>query len=232
MPETRINAGVAGVDGCRGGWLMVRLCLKKIEIFIAEDWADLPLNDLRFIAVDMPIGLPDGGRRGCDLLARETLGSPRRSSVFLGLRRPLLDFADYPAANAWGKADGAGLSKQAWNLLGKIRQIDDWITPARQARVRETHPELVFQRLNGGTPPPRKATPAGLAARRALLQANGFKRLDTCLAQLEPGLAKPDDLLDACACAEAARRMLTGQATRLPARPPRDARGLAMEIWF
>jgi predicted RNase H-like nuclease len=211
---------------------MVRLCLKKMEIIIAKDWTDLPVQNLRFIAVDMPIGLPDGGRRGCDLLAREKLGFPRQSSVFLGLRRPLLGFADYPAANAWGKADGAGLSKQAWNLLGKIRQIDAWITPARQAQVRETHPELVFQRLNGGTPPPRKATQAGLAARRALLQANGFTRLDAHLDALKPSQAKPDDLLDACACAEAARRMLTGAATRLPARPPRDARGLAMEIWF
>jgi predicted RNase H-like nuclease len=211
---------------------MARLCLKKMEIILAKDWASLPLDDLRFVAVDMPIGLPDGGRRGCDLLARERLGFPRQSSVFLGLRRPLLDFADYPAANAWGKADGAGLSKQAWNLLGKIRQIDAWITPARQARVRETHPELVFQHLNGGTPPPRKATAEGLAARRALLRASGFAGLDAQLDALKPGQAKPDDLLDACACAEAARRMLTGDATRLPARPPRDRRGLAMEIWF
>ncbi|MCH7795141.1 MAG: DUF429 domain-containing protein, partial [Proteobacteria bacterium] len=44
--------------------------------------------------------------------------------------------------------------------------------------------------------------------------------------------AGPDDVLDAAACALAARDMLTGRATRLPPEPPLDARSLRMEIWY
>ena len=42
----------------------------------------------------------------------------------------------------------------------------------------------------------------------------------------------PDDVLDAAACALAARDMLKGRATRLPPAPRLDARGLKMEIWY
>jgi predicted RNase H-like nuclease len=42
-----------------------------------------------------------------------------------------------------------------------------------------------------------------------------------------------DDVLDACALAIIAARRWRGLARRLPARdPPRDAKGLRMEIWF
>ena len=57
---------VAGIDGCRGGWLMVRRdpASGRMDFVIFEHWADLP--DAEMIAVDMPIGLPDSGERGCD----------------------------------------------------------------------------------------------------------------------------------------------------------------------
>jgi predicted RNase H-like nuclease len=42
----------------------------------------------------------------------------------------------------------------------------------------------------------------------------------------------PDDLLDAAACALAAERILAGRARRVPDDPPRDSRGLRMEIWY
>ena len=39
-----------------------------------------------------------------------------------------------------------------------------------------------------------------------------------------------DDLLDACACAWSASRIAEGRAFAFPQNPPRDARGLRMEI--
>jgi predicted RNase H-like nuclease len=224
-------AVVAGIDGCRGGWLMVRRDPEsgRTDFVIFESWAELPAADM--IAVDMPIGLPESGGRGCDRLARKLLGK-RRSSVFLGLRRPLLDFADYPSANEWAKSDGAGLSKQAWFLLGKIREIDQAIEPADQARIRETHPELAFLALKGGPLEHPKKTPAGQAERVELLEAAGFGRVEPWLDLLAGAPALPDDLLDACALSLAAERMLKGEGRRLPDDPPRDARGLSMEIWY
>jgi predicted RNase H-like nuclease len=42
-----------------------------------------------------------------------------------------------------------------------------------------------------------------------------------------------DDVIDAYVLAHAARRIQTGQASRLPQGPPPvDARGLRMEIWY
>lgn len=220
---------VAGIDGCRGGWIMVRRAGRRAPtIHIAARWADLPPADM--VAVDMPIGLPETGARGCDLDARRLLG-PKRSSVFTGLRRPLFGFADYPSANAWGKSDGAGLSKQAWFLLPKIREIDDAIAPADQARVRETHPELAFMRLAGAPVMDGKRTPGGEGRRVALLRAAGLD-VAPLRAQLDRRAAA-DDLIDAAVLSLVAARMVRGTATCLTSDPPRmDARGLRMEIWY
>ncbi len=64
---------VAGVDGCRGGWIWVRRDLggAAAEIEIRPDWRQPPRADV--VAVDMPIGLPESGRRGCDRLYQISL---------------------------------------------------------------------------------------------------------------------------------------------------------------
>jgi predicted RNase H-like nuclease len=202
----------------------------RTDFVLFEQWADLPVAEM--IAVDMPIGLPDSGQRGCDRLAQKLLGK-RRSSVFLGFRRPLLDFEDYPSANEWAKTDGKGLSKQAWFLLEKIREIDDSIKPEDQARIRESHPELAFLTLKGGPLDHAKRTQAGQAERIDLLESAGFGPIQPKIDLLGPERAQPDDLLDACTLALAAERMLDGKGKRVPEDdPPRDAKGLAMEIWY
>ncbi len=189
------------------------------------------MKGLAVAAVDMPIGLPATGPRHCDQEARDLLGAAR-SRVFLHLRRPLLGFAhDYQAANQWAKKDGKGLSVQAFHILPKIREIDEWIAPRRQARLKEAHPELAFARLNGGDPLPSKATPLGLRARKRLLRDAGFVGLDGMLREVKGGGAKPDDLLDACALTLTARRIAAGKAICLDS-GARDRRGLKMEIWY
>lgn len=220
-----------GIDGCRGGWIAVRLARDgQVSVDIVSRFNEISMRDVALAAVDMPIGLPDSGARGCDALARAALPPERRSSVFLHLRRPLLNHADYASANAWGKADGKGLAKQAWFLLPKIADIDAWITPARQRRVWETHPELIFLGLNDGAPLPKKSTAEGLALRRRVLLRHGLTRIDALADTLDRRAAKLDDLYDAAALALAARRFAQGGGTRLGGE--RDSRGLRMEIWY
>jgi predicted RNase H-like nuclease len=210
---------------------MVRLAADgALSVEITTKFNDLPLRGLAMTAVDMPIGLPDAGARGCDFLARDRLPRERKSSVFLYFRRPLLGFATYPEANAWGKSDGKGLAKQAWFLLPRIADIDAWITPARQRRVRESHPELVFFHLNDRKPLPKKSTPEGLAMRRRVLQRHGLQGIDALADRLDRRKAKLDDLYDAAALAIAARCFAAGEGTCLDG--GRDARGLRMEIWY
>src|SRR6266540_5294230 len=73
---------VAGVDGCRAGWLVVHEGHAEVHRDFAAVLAALP--DDAVVAVDMPIGLVDehvAGGREVDRAARVELG-PKRSSVF------------------------------------------------------------------------------------------------------------------------------------------------------
>lgn len=65
-----------------------------------------------------------------------------------------------------------------------------------------------------------------------LLAANGFPDVDAAVAQYAESGVASDDVLDAHAACWTARRIHHGTAERLPpGDPPRNARGLRMEIW-
>jgi predicted RNase H-like nuclease len=100
-----------------------------------------------------------------------------------------------------------------------------------QARVFEVHPEVSFALMNGGAPiVSKKAHAEGHARRKQVLAAAGFPVGSLPQGKyLRKDLA-PDDILDACACAWSARRILDGRSQRFPADPPIDQRGLRMEI--
>ena len=130
---------VAGVDGCPSGWLCVTRMHASGELTasIADSFSSLldgPAKDAAIIAVDMPIGLPDLPGRACEKEARQILKA-RRSSVFSSPLRGMLECSSYADANAYGKERGKGLSKQAWALIPKIREMDALMTPAMQIRV-------------------------------------------------------------------------------------------------
>ncbi len=232
------NSIALGVDGCRNGWVAAIVDPSngvRVEVF--TDFSTvLVRHPFAMIIVDMPIGLADEGRRGCERLAREALGR-RRSSVFPAPRRGMLAFDDYAAANAWGKAQGSGvgLTRQAWNILPKIREIDAAITAADQIRLGEGHPELAFRRLSGAPCRHPKRRREGVLERLAILKRNGITAEPLIAhARFEASLlgarAGADDALDACALALAARARLQGRAMRL-SDDARDRRGLVMEIW-
>jgi len=75
---------VAGVDGCRGGWICVHQDQGLIEGKIFEYFQQVIdyLGPESVIAVDIPIGLPAKGSRSCDKAARKILGWPRACCVF------------------------------------------------------------------------------------------------------------------------------------------------------
>ncbi len=226
---------IAGVDGCRSGWLVVEAnCdLSKAELHVAPKWDDVT-SSARVVAVDMPIGLSRNGVRQCEVEARKVI-SPCGPRVFKTLPRETLRFAqeDWNVANQWSKDQGfGGISKQIWNIRPKIKEIDRAIAPADQARIVEAHPELAFARLNGGKPLDSKHTRAGLAARQELLRCAGFTNLDNWLQSLRGKGAKADDLYDACVLVLTARNILRGKNKVVPAIEERDSRGLKMAIAY
>ncbi len=243
LRRRRSDAWVAGVDGCRGGWVAVFRHARTGDVV----WGLFPsIRDVlsaperpRVVAVDMPIGLLDGARpggRGPETELRRRLAvAGRAACVFTPPVRAALAATSHATANRINRASSShrlGLSRQAYNLSSKLAELDRLMTPRLQARVREAHPELAFALMNAGRPlaQPKKSK-AGSARRAALLRRHGFAAVVRAARRLPRRYAAPDDLLDAAALARTALRILKGEAMVLPARPPRDAHGLRMEIW-
>jgi predicted RNase H-like nuclease len=225
---------VCGVDGCRGGWIAVLWrgpgC-KTVSILCADFSAILALP-AKVIAVDMPIGIPDLHGREADRYARQLIGA-RRSSVFPVPARATLDAASYQEACAINRRHSdpsRAVSRECFALIPKMREIDAAMGPKLQDRIFESHPELAFRTMNGAPLAESKRSRAGAELRKSLLRKRGLK----VEALFGRGHArrdcKEDDLLDAAALAWVARRIRDGENQCFPSDPPRDARGLRMEI--
>ena len=238
---------VAGLDGCKAGWLVVIAAATQGEdmaspyefapcnIFVAGTFAEVLSKtiDCVLICIDIPIGLSDGDKpRRCDVAARRLLG-PRASSVFPAPIRPCLLAADYQiACKISAERSGKKLSKQSFAILKKIREVDDLMTPALQGRVREIHPEVSFWALNGNQPMPHnKKTLPGQAQRHKLLR-EVFTDVDGSLSQTPPRGCVMDDALDALVAAWTAGQAVLGKAQTLPQEPELDSKGLRMEMVF
>jgi predicted RNase H-like nuclease len=123
---------VAGVDGCRAGWIAFKVEVPSLATSI--DLVDLPKllssrpNDLLCLAIDIPIGLLDC-LRACDKAARNLLGQPRGASVFPSPCRAAVSATTHTAANQFVVRKHIGLSQQAFGIMPKIKQVDDAITP-------------------------------------------------------------------------------------------------------
>jgi predicted RNase H-like nuclease len=237
---------VAGADGCRAGWVVVLWSpdgSRAPQVQVVPTFAailELPEYP-QVLAIDMPIGLPEItgiGGRAPDVAARRVLGD-RQSSIFAVPSRRAVMAPDYRAACDAALATSEPprkVSKQAWNLFPRIRELDALMTPELQERVYECHPEVAFWAMNGEQPldQPKKVKsrphPPGLDLRRGLLVKAGFPAAALSWTPSRRSDAGPDDVLDAFACAWTAARILRGEAHTFPPDPPLDARGLRQEI--
>lgn len=234
---------VAGVDGCKGGWFVVlrNIQTRALSHHVVNEVSELMglAENPQVIAIDIPIGLLDKaehGGRACDRAARKLLGQPRGASVFSPPVRCCLSCTDYLSAkNASRESSGAGisLSRQAFALIPKIREVDEWIKPNMQERIREIHPELSFRALNKECPMRQgKKKRAGLEEREGLLVNEGFGGLIEQTKPIPHKRVAPDDVLDACAACWSAGRILKKEVVCIPNSPPIDSRGLRMEMWY
>ncbi len=230
-----------GVDGCRSGWFYFELDGQAYRYGVASTLEALVNNypvDTR-IFIDIPIGLLEGGSNGrrCDTEARRLL-QERRSSVFSAPVRSVLDAVDYEDAKERSiAATGKALSKQAFAIVPKIREVDSLLRGSSKARtmVREVHPELCFWALAGGRPMayPKK-TDEGFRER--------MKVLSLLWPEAEPAATEAyswstsrrvgmDDVVDALVNAITATLEPTALET-LPSHPEIDEVGLPMEMVY
>ena len=237
----RIRPALAiGADGCPEGWFFVALepsgttrhgVVGSLLELVCE--AREPAR----LFVDIPIGLPDGpGGRECDRLARRELG-PRRSSVFPAPARTVLGAVDYEDAKRRSlKTIGKKLSRQAWAIVPKCREVDRLLRDDAKARriVREVHPELCFWALAGRRPMQNsKKEEQGIRERLEVLKQVHPSAARETAAMLErrPGSVAQDDIVDAMVAAVTAAADDAAIRT-LPPRPPTDALGLPMEMIY
>jgi predicted RNase H-like nuclease len=229
-----------GVDGCKKGWFAVALDSAdnwKINVFKAFTHLWDACNPVSLVLIDIPIGLPDSGRRICDLETRRILGR-RGSSVFAVPSRKALQAGTYRQACAINKrVNGVKLSIQTWNIRAKIKEVDTWVSnnPKAQPRIRESHPELCFWALAGGHAMvyPKKSA-QGHAERCAILEKNEPQTgaiVNQALARFRRKDLARDDILDALVLAVSAR-LSSGAPKTVPLNPPKDDKGHPMEIVY
>ena len=229
---------VAGVDGCRGGWVVAIAeadatgAISAIDVRVVGAGVSPFGNDVARTAIDIPIGLPPvGGQRAADRAARRLLGR-RGVCVFPAPPRDAFALTGFDDP----RRSPLGLTLESWAIVRKIRQIDCLIEPGLQfgdartdGAVLEAHPEILFHDLAGGPVLEPKRSPLG-RGRRLRLLAGAFGARFTVPAV--PAGAAADDVLDALAClwlaaAPAAELFALPESPR----PERDGRGLRMEIW-
>ena len=225
---------VAGMDGCRAGWVTFKVEVPSLATSVdVVDIANLLSRrpeDLLCLAIDIPIGLLDGSR-ACDLAARKLLGQPRGTSVFAAPCRAALSATTHAAASQINHdKTGRGLSQQAYGIVPKIKQVDDAITPECQHWAFEVHPEVCFWALNKRRPMTHnKKTKDGASERIAVLRPI-FPEIERHLSIRAPRVGA-DDLLDAASAAWTALRWHRDEVDRV-CTPERDETGLETTIYF
>ena len=143
---------IAGIDGCRKGWIMIYHEQKQFGYGMYSTFSELlSLNPaLDRILIDMPIGLSSKAiPRTIDKVIRKELPG-RASTVFNAPCRA----AVYAKNNEEAKlkniqAEGKSLSIQSLALREKIKEIDQYVTKSQGKGVEiiESHPELCFKYL-------------------------------------------------------------------------------------
>jgi len=220
-------AVVLGADGSPGnGWVVAELRdgapVRWHGVVGARAVLELAAEvDADAVALDVPIGLPEDGVRGCDQQARVRLRGGGASSVFAAPVRPALAFRTYAEA----RPSLPALSAQTFALVERIRDVDEVLRaagPGVHDLVVECHPEVSLRALTGRVLPRKKSAPGALQRLRALEAALGP------VPDEAPISAALDDALDALACAWTARRWLRGDAEVLGGGA--DATGTPMRI--
>lgn len=232
-------AVIVGADGCRDGWVVVKLDTATSKP--TADWITtqaISRLDFDVLAIDVPIGLPDVGSRQADLCARQFLRAPRASSVFPAPIRPALKATTRAEASTITQAaDGRKVGVQAFAIQPKICAVDEILQTHAQLvhRVFEVHPEVSFAAWAGRAMEYKKKSAAGKQERQRLIAAQFEPGTFTALRESLRArqLRVPaDDLADSFAALWSALRVHSGSALSFPSDAARDSTGLPMHIWY
>lgn len=226
-----------GLDGCRAGWVLARFDAEP-ELELISDLQELKGKKADQIWIDVPIGLSEYGYRDCDLELRSALGRRASSVFFAPIRKAVYADSYREACTQSHDVMGKKISVQAWNICGKIREVDAFLqlNPDYQSLMFESHPEWAFVRLNKGKPlTHKKKEAAGFIERLEILESYHPKltsAVEEFLGRHPRKKVLPDDVLDALVLAVHAKRSQVTEVHSFPSPVPVDATGLKMAIYF
>ena len=227
---------IAGIDGSKGGWVCVsgyENNYKELKFEKLKEFNDIKLKNFNLVLVDIPIGLDTDLKKGgriVDKLARKELLT-NKSSIFNAPSRLVLNAKNYEEANKINKSKGMGLSKQSWNLVKKIKEVDEYIRNSNLTIVFESHPEIIFQIMKRDKVSSKKKNKEGIIERRNLLVKSGFDKvfLERNLSAKD-NFYKQDDFIDACSLFWSANRAIANSEVKIPNDKLLDSEGIIMQI--
>jgi 8-oxo-dGTP diphosphatase len=200
---------IAGVDGCRAGWLMIKFANDEYTFDVYPDFQKLiRFNpDLDRIFIDIPIGLSTKKiKRTIDSTLRRVL-KKRGSTVFNAPSRPAVYEINDEKARALNiQIEGKSLSIQSLNIRNKIKEVDEFLIHSAtfRSKIYESHPEFCFSVLNGDILLSKKSTKEGIKARLEIIKSKNpvlHRLYNQILHQTKRNEVKKDDIVDAiCLC--------------------------------
>ena len=230
------NGLYIGADGCRGGWIACILDHGEFRMEKFDSIEALVSVCPKFDAflIDMVIGLRSNSDQiRPDKLARKELRN-RASVVFPApCRQAVYAETEEEQKRANIRIFGKSLSKQTINIIPKIRELDEYLYRHTEYRNRilESHPELVFSRLNDSVVMSRKKESIGFTQRANILKKylpeNHLSDLRQSAKEFK---CNPDDLLDAVCLAVTAALSAGGMCNTIPDNPQQDENGLYMKM--
>ena len=230
---------VAGVDGCRKGWLMVKWDGNSYGYLVFDNFSGLAEShpDLSLLLIDIPIGLSGPGfPRSLESALRNELKG-RSSTVFNPPSREALYADNLESAKAINlEKEGKSISIQTWNIMPKIREVDEYLCKSKDMELYESHPELCFKYLNSGKVlMSSKKTAEGFEERFRILAETDpqlSEVLDEMLNSLPRSSVQKDDILDAACLALVAKLGMQNRLSFLEDKNPVNAMGHPMKIAF
>ncbi|MDQ1253410.1 MAG: hypothetical protein QG646_2577 [Euryarchaeota archaeon] len=240
-----------GVDGCSAGWFAVFLaeendkkCEWKIELFpkfpSLFDFLkkEYKLEDF-LILIDIPIGLKAGGsgERLSDFGARRILKT-RKSSIYpVPCREAVYEESYEKACKVNLELTGKSISKQAWNIIPKIREVDSYLIENEvfREKVKEVAPEICFQEFAGFSMESSKKSLSGSLERiKTLRTVCQFTDaiVEAAFSKYRRKEVAKDDILDALAAAITAKIGYENGFEYVPCTPETDSKGLKIQMVY
>ncbi|MDD5935774.1 MAG: DUF429 domain-containing protein [Clostridiales bacterium] len=227
-----------GIDGCKGGWIAAVLEQQELHIDkfgeIGEVVSRYPEFDNLFI--DMVVGLPSNElqyNQRPDVYARKLI-TPRSSTIFpVPSRQAVYETTEEGQIIANQKALNKGLSKQTMAIIPKMRELDTFLikNPSFIHKIKESHPEVCFARLNGAVVQSKKSTLEGLDERVQILSKFLPKLTrEFVITESKNFKCNADDIIDAICLAVTADLDLQGKTEVIPDEVQVDEHGLEMQM--